>query len=112
VSAPGGPLVEILYFDGCPKHEPAITLVEQLRQELGVEPDLRLINVATKRPLSGCGSSARRRSGSAVSTVDPRTQEQTDFALACRVFQTDAGMTGQPDPNWVREGLLRGAATS
>ena len=30
---PAGPLVEILYFDGCPNHQPAIALVEQISRE-------------------------------------------------------------------------------
>jgi len=29
------PLVEILYFDGCPNHEPALASVERLSRELG-----------------------------------------------------------------------------
>ncbi len=40
-----GPLVEILYFDGCPNHHPAIALVERVSRELGIEPDIRLVNV-------------------------------------------------------------------
>jgi hypothetical protein len=39
------PLVELLYFDGCPNHQPAVALVERLCLELGVEPELRLVNV-------------------------------------------------------------------
>src|SRR5712691_6087427 len=40
-----GPLVEILYFDGCPNHEPARALVERLGRELGSEPRIQLVNV-------------------------------------------------------------------
>ena len=39
--------------------------------------------------------------------VDPRTEERSDYALSCRVFLTEAGITGQPDECWVREALRR-----
>ena len=45
----GRPLVEILYVDGCPNHEGARALVEQVSRELGVEPELRLVNVPVYR---------------------------------------------------------------
>jgi hypothetical protein len=31
------PLVEVLYFEGCPKHRPAVKLVERTSRELGVD---------------------------------------------------------------------------
>src|SRR5207249_1859658 len=40
-----GPLVEILYFDGCPNHHPALALVERLSRELEIDPEIRLVNV-------------------------------------------------------------------
>ncbi|HLY85523.1 MAG TPA: hypothetical protein VKO84_03275, partial [Gaiellaceae bacterium] len=39
------PLVEILYFVGCPHYEGARVLVERVSRELGVEPELRLVDV-------------------------------------------------------------------
>ena len=39
------PLVEILYFDGCPNHEPAVALVERIDSELGTNAEVRLVNV-------------------------------------------------------------------
>ena len=39
------PLVEILYFDGCPNHEPALAAVERVDRELGTNADVRLVNV-------------------------------------------------------------------
>jgi hypothetical protein len=103
---PAGPLVEILYFDGCPNHQPAIALVEQISRELGIEPELRLVEVSDQpaaERLRFLGSPTIRIGGV---DVDPRTDERSDYALSCRVFQTDAGISGQPDARWVREALL------
>ncbi len=103
------PLVEILYFDGCPNHHPAIALVERISRELDIEPDVRLVNVPDEdaaRRLRFLGSPTIRISGV---DVDPHTEERDDYALSCRVFRTDAGVSGQPDERWVRDALLRDA---
>ena len=101
------PLVEILYFDGCPNHEPALASVERLSRELGIEPELRLVNVPDQQAaqrLGFLGSPTIRVDGV---DVDPDTAERDDYALSCRIFRTEAGVSGQPDERWVREALLR-----
>ena len=101
------PLVEVLYFDGCPNHEPALALVERLSRELGIEPELRLVNVRDQLAaarLRFLGSPTVRVGGI---DVDPNTEERSDYALSCRVFRTEAGIAGQPDERWVREALRR-----
>ena len=95
------PLVEILYFDGCPNHHPAIALVERVSKELGLEPHLQLVNVpdqAAAQRLRFLGSPTIRVGGV---DVDPRTEERDDYALSCRIFRTDAGILGRPDERWV-----------
>jgi hypothetical protein len=101
------PLVEIFYFDGCPNHEPAVALVERLSRELGIEAELRLINVsdqATAERLCFLGSPTVRVGGI---DVEPHADERRDYGLSCRVFRTEAGFRGQPDERWLREALLR-----
>ncbi len=107
-----GPLVEILYFDGCPNHHPAIALVERISRELGISPELRLVNVPDQQAaqrLRFLGSPTIRVGGV---DVDPQTPERDDYALSCRIFRTEAGPSGQPDEEWVREALLREAGIS
>ena len=111
-AAADGPLVEIFYFDGCPNHHPAVALVERISRELGIEPDLRLVNVADQhaaRRLRFLGSPTIRVGGV---DVDPATEERDDYALSCRIFRTKAGFSGQPDESWVRDALLREAGSS
>jgi hypothetical protein len=103
------PLVEILYFDGCPNHEPAVALVERISRELGLEPSLRLVRVPDEeaaRALRFLGSPTIRVGGI---DVDPQSEERDDYALSCRLFQTEHGVRGQPDDGWVRDALLREA---
>jgi len=106
------PLVEILYFDDCPNHHPAVALVERLSRELGIAPELRLVNVPDQEAaqlLHFLGSPTIRVGGV---DVDPHTEERNDYALSCRVFRTEAGIVGQPDERWLREALLREARTA
>ena len=111
MSAPRRPLVEILYFDGCPNHEPALALVERVDRELGTRAEVRLVNVpdrAAANRLRFLGSPTIRVDGV---DVDPRTEERNDYALSCRIFTTEHGPAGQPEERWVREALATAAGT-
>lgn len=103
------PLVEILSFAGCPNHHGAIPLVERVGAQLGLDPEIRVLDVpgheAAQR-LRFLGSRTIRVGGR---DVDPHTEEHSDYALSCRVFRTEAGISGQPDERCVREALLREA---
>jgi hypothetical protein len=112
VAAAGGPLAEVLYFDGCPNHHPAVALVERVSRELGIETDVQLVNVPNQQAaqrLRFLGSPTIRVGGV---DVDPETEERADYALSCRLFRTKAGFSGQPDESWVRDALLREADES
>ena len=109
-TASEGPLVEILYFDGCPNHHPAIALVERLSRELGIVANVRLVKVPDRHAaqrMRFLGSPTIRVGGV---DVDPQTPEREDFALSCRVFRTESGLSGQPDARWVRDALVKAAA--
>ena len=104
------PLVEILYFDGCPNHEPALALVERIDRELGIGAEVRLVNVpdrAAANRLRFLGSPTVRVDGV---DVDPLTEQRSDYALACRIFATAHGPAGQPEERWVRDALATAAA--
>lgn len=104
-----GPLVEILYFDGCPNHDGAVALVERVAAELGLRPEIRLVNVPDEKTASRVrflGSPTVRISGR---DVEPRAEERTDFGLSCRVFRTERGLAGQPEEALIRD-ALRSAA--
>jgi hypothetical protein len=37
--------------------------------------------------------------------VEPGADERDEFALACRVYRTQDGLRGQPDPEWITAAL-------
>jgi len=103
------PRVEILYFDGCPNHEAALALVERVAAELHVEPETDLVEVRDREAavqLRFLGSPTVRVDGR---DVEPGADERGDFVLSCRVYRTERGFSGQPDPDWVREALIHAA---
>lgn len=103
------PLVEILYFTGCPNYEQARAMVERVSEELRLEPQLRLVDVAdtdAAKRLRFLGSPTVRVGGR---DIEPGAEQRDTYMLACRVYRTDAGPAGQPDERWLREALQREA---
>ncbi len=100
-----GPRVEILYFDGCPNHEPTRALVERVAAELRVEPTIQLVDVVdpdAAADLRFLGSPTIRVDGR---DVEPGADERHEFVLSCRVYRTERGLAGQPDEAWIRAAL-------
>ena len=104
------PRVEILYFDGCPNHEPARALVERVAAELGLHAKIELIEVAdadSASRLRFLGSPSVRVEGS---DVEPGADERSDFVLSCRVYRSERGLAGRPEADWIRRALSEESA--
>ena len=100
------PQVEILYFEGCPNHEPARALVEQVATQLGVRPRVELVlvpNAEAATNLRFLGSPTVRVDGR---DVEPGAQERREYELSCRVYRGESGFSGQPEERWVRNALI------
>jgi hypothetical protein len=106
------PLVEILYFDGCPNYESARALVERVSRKLGIETELRFVEVpddeAAER-LHFLGSPTVRVAGL---DVDPLAGELDHYVRSCRVYRTEHGFSGQPDERSIREALERATSAA
>jgi hypothetical protein len=103
------PLVEILYFEGCPNHEPVRALLERLADELRIDPEIRLVAVADPDAaveLGFLGSPTMRVDGV---DVEPGAEARRDFALSCRIYRSERGVGEQPQEAWVREALTEAA---
>lgn len=102
---PAAVLIEILSFDGCPNRAPAAELVERIVHETGVTARVEVIDVT-----DGETAQARRFLGSptiliAGNDVQPGVEARTDYSVSCRVYRTDDGLRGLPDPQWLRDAL-------
>lgn len=103
------PVVEILYFDGCPNHEGARALVERVAAGLELDPEIRLVNVPdpeTAERLRFLGSPTVRVGGR---DVELAAETRSVYMLACRIYRAERETAGQPSEAWVRDALLREA---
>lgn len=103
------PRVEILYFDGCPNHEPARALVERVAAELQLEAAIELVEVVdpdAAADLRFLGSPTIRVDGR---DVEPGADERHEFVLSCRLYRSERGLAGQPDETWIRDALNEAA---
>ena len=104
------PLVEILYFEGCPNYEQARELVEEVAGQLRLHPEIALVDVgdgeAAKR-LRFLGSPTVRVEGH---DVEPGADERHDFVLSCRIYRTENGVSGRPAAGWIRAALTQASA--
>lgn len=99
--------IEILYFEGCPNHEPADCAVREVLTEIGVEAEIEFVDVpdeATAQRVKFPGSPTIRVDGEDV--IPPEDEDQ--YCLRCRVYQTGSGFAGVPDKDAI-QAKIRGA---
>lgn len=99
--------VEVLYFDGCPNHEPLLERLPGLLDRAGVEADIELRRVESPDEADRVrflGSPTLRIDGE---DVDPGAGARTDFGLKCRLFATSEGLRGLPPDDWILGALAR-----
>ena len=92
--------VELLYFAGCPNYQAACKLVERIAAEEGVPIELELVEVRTPEE-----AELRRFLRVNGHDVEPGADQRDSFMLACRIYGTGAGMSGQPAEEWVHTAL-------
>jgi hypothetical protein len=101
------PTVELLYFEGCPNHHATRALIERIAADEGAVSDIQLVEVTSPEQaeaLRFLGSPSVRVNGT---DVEPGAGERDTFVLACRVYRTEAGLSGQPPEEWVRAAFRR-----
>lgn len=100
-----GPVVDLLYFEGCPNHEAARDLIARIAGEEAVDPEVRLVAVTSVEEaerLRFLGSPTVRVNGH---DIEPGADQRSGFTLACRVYRTESGHGGVPPEAWLRAAL-------
>lgn len=101
--------VEVLAFAGCPNAEAARTLVADIVGELGADVLVELVDVPdaeTATRVGFLGSPTIRVNGL---DVEPGAVSR-EPSYACRVYRTESGLSGVPEPRWIRDALERARA--
>jgi hypothetical protein len=84
-------------------------MVERVTGDLGLECDVRLVNVPDNeaaQKLHFLGSPTILVNGA---DIEPGAGGRRQYGLACRVYRTAAGTSGQPDPAWLHAALAQAA---
>ena len=96
---------QILSFAGCANHEPARSM---LRDAIArIAPDTTIEDVDVSEPaiaerLRFPGSPTIRIDGE---DIEPGFRDPGDYTPRCRLYRTDAGLRGVPDPAWIEQAL-------
>ncbi len=98
--------VEILYFDGCPNHQPTVDLVRDV--VAAAELDAEIVETEVTSPddagrLRFLGSPSVRVDGV---DVEPDARQRRDFGLSCRTY----GGRGMPDREMLTRALREAQA--
>jgi copper chaperone CopZ len=78
--------IEVLYFEGCPNHKPAVELARDLARELAVPAEVVEVEVVTPddaKRLRFLGSPSIRIDGV---DVEREARHRTDFGFTCRLY--------------------------
>ncbi|MGQ9635344.1 MAG: DF family (seleno)protein [Bryobacteraceae bacterium] len=101
--------VEILYFEGCPNHAPAVERVREVLREEGLAADVVEVNVrdeAAARALGFPGSPTIRVDGL---DVEPAARSAKDFGMMCRTYTEGSRRAGLPPSEMIRQALREAA---
>ena len=96
--------IDILYFDGCPNHEPTAELVRDVVRTLGVDATIREVEVRDADDaarLRFFGSPTVQVDGQ---DVDPVVRSRVDYSFSCRMY----GRSGSPPRALVEQALQLG----
>lgn len=97
--------IEVLYFEGCPNHKPAVERVQQLLREEGVSAEVLEVNVsdaATAQNLGLLGSPSIRVNGL---DVEPAARSVRDFGMMCRTYLVNGRREGLPSRETLRQAI-------
>ena len=78
--------IQVLYFEGCPNHEPTVALVREVVTDLALNAHVEEVQVTTQtdaEQLRFLGSPTVQVNGV---DIEPSAQEQTNYALSCRMY--------------------------
>ena len=97
--------IEVLYFDGCPNHKPAVEALREVLREEGVSAEIVEVNVgdaSMARALRFLGSPSIRVNGL---DVEPEMREAHDYGMMCRTYAVDGRREGLPSREMLRKAM-------
>jgi hypothetical protein len=101
--------VEVLYAEHCPCVSAALSLVQRVCAELGVDAEVRAVLVTDQAAAERArfpGSPTVRVAGR---DVEPGVELAGEYTLECRLYRHEHHLAGYPQERWVRDALVAAA---
>jgi len=89
--------IDVLFFEGCPNHEPTVELTRRVLADLGIEAQMNEVPVESIEEAEAhrfLGSPSVRVNGL---DIEPGANQRTSYALSCRMY----GDGGVPPRDWL-----------
>jgi hypothetical protein len=97
--------VEVLYFEGCPNHTPAVIRVREILREEGISAEALEVNVSDAgiaQEIGFLGSPSIRVNGL---DVELAARSARDYGMMCRTYVVDGRREGLPSREMVRQAI-------
>src|SRR5882762_4300401 len=110
--------IEVLYFEGCPNHKPAVERVQEVLKEEGVSAEVLEVNVndtSIAQEIGLLGSPSVRVNGL---DVEQAARSIREYGMMCRTYFVEGSREGLPSRELVRQAIteappgVENAATS
>jgi hypothetical protein len=106
----GSVLIEVIAREDCPNRGMALVVVERVVDETGIPAAIEIVEVASDEDAEtyrALGSPTVLVDGR---DVDPEPSLTADYSADDRIYRTHRGPCGWPEPEWIRDALLRAVA--
>jgi hypothetical protein len=97
--------IEVLYFDGCPNHKPAVERVRQVLAEEGLSAEVLEVNVnesSIAQKVGFLGSPSIRVNGL---DVEPAARSERACGMRCRTYSVNGRIEGLPSREMLRHAM-------
>jgi 8-oxo-dGTP pyrophosphatase MutT (NUDIX family) len=97
--------IEVLYFEGCPNHEPTIAAVQEVLREEGISTEVLDVNVresSMAQELGFLGSPSVRINGL---DIEAEARGAREFGMMCRTYSVDGRRAGLPSREMLRKAI-------
>ena len=97
--------IEVLYFDGCPNHKPAVERVQQLLGEEGAVAEVVEVNVSDASIAQKVGFLGSPSIRVNKLDVEPEARAARDYGMMCRTYAVDGRREGLPSREMLRQAI-------
>lgn len=104
--------IEVLYFEGCPNHGPAMEMVREILNSLDRAEDIHEVEVRTQAEAEAfgfVGSPSIRVNGN---DIELWARKAKTFGLSCRTYVNGLGQGGVPSRELLHLALKEGIRES